>query len=81
MMGYGWSGSGGGLWMLGGLLLMIGVIIVVVWAVMTVTRSGRTESGHPSRPTPTEILRERFARGEITEQEFEQAKKVLGPDR
>jgi uncharacterized membrane protein len=28
-----------------------------------------------------EILRERFARGELTAQEFEDAKKVLGPDR
>ena len=84
MMGYGWDGWGGwggGFWMLGGLLLMIGVIVVLVWAVMTVSRGGRTSTGDPSRPTPNEILRERFARGEISEQEFEQARKVLGPDR
>lgn len=81
MMGYGWASWGGGFWMLGGLLLMIGVIVIVVWAVMTVSRAGRTPTGDQSRPTPTEILRERFARGEITEQEFEQAKKVLGPER
>ena len=81
MMGYGWAGWGSGFWMLGSLLLMIGVIVIVVWAVMAVSRAGRTPTGDPSRPTPTEILRERFARGEITEQEFEQAKKVLGPDR
>ena len=81
MMGYGWAGWGGGFCMLGGLLLLIGVIVVVVWAVMTVTRGGRAPTGDSSRPTPNEILRERFARGEISEQEFEQAKKVLGPDR
>lgn len=81
MMGYGWSGWGGGFWMLGGLLLLIGVIIVVVWAVTAVSRGGRAPSGDPTRATPNEILRERFARGEINEQEFEQAKKVLGPDR
>ena len=81
MMDYGWAGWGGGFWMLGGLLLMIGVIVVVVWAVMTVSRSGPTSTGDPTRPTPNEILRERFARGEISEQEFEQARKVLGPDR
>ena len=79
-MGYGWAGWGGGIWMLGGLLMMIGVI-VVVWAVIAVSRGGRTPTGDPSRPTPNEILRERVARGEISEQEFEQAKKVLGPDR
>lgn len=70
MMGYGY-GWGGGLWMLGGLLLLVGFIVLVVWAVTRL----------PPRPTPNEILRERFARGEITEAEFDQARKVLGPDR
>jgi uncharacterized membrane protein len=56
--------------------------VLVVWAVMTITRSAdRGTMQGPSRPTPNDILRERFARGEISEQEFEQAKKVLGPDR
>lgn len=81
MMDYGWAGWGGGFWLLGGLLLMIGVIVLVVWAVSTVSRAGRAPTNDPTRPTPNDILRERFARGEITEQEFEQAKKVLGPDR
>ena len=80
MMGYGW-GWGGGFWMLGGLLLMIGVVVLVVWAVNSLSRTGRAPTQDPSRPTPNEILRERFARGEITAQEFEDAKKVLGPDR
>jgi putative membrane protein len=81
MMGYGWDGWGSGFWMFGGLLLMIGVVALVVWAVMTLSRGGQPPNRDWSRPTPTEILRERFARGEISEQEFEQAKKVLGPDR
>mgnify|MGYP001794704951 CR=1 FL=1 len=81
MMGYGWAGWGGGFWMLGGLLLMIGVIVLVVWAVTKVSRPGWSPRQDASRPTPNDVLRERFARGEITEQEFEQAKKVLGPDR
>jgi len=34
----------------------------------------------PARPTPNDILRERFARGEITEEEFLHARQVLGPD-
>jgi putative membrane protein len=79
-MGCGWAGGGGGFRMLGGLLLVIG-LVVVVWVVITVSRAGRTPTHDSSRPTPNEILHERFARGEITEQEFEQAKKALGPDR
>ncbi|MGZ6269772.1 MAG: SHOCT domain-containing protein [Candidatus Limnocylindrales bacterium] len=81
MMRYDWPGWGGGFWMLGGLLVMIGVIVLVVWAVTRVSPAGRTSTHDPSRPAPHEILRERFARGEISEQDFEQAKRVLGPDR
>jgi putative membrane protein len=81
MMGYGWAGWDGGFWMLGGLLLMIGVVVLVAWAVTSLSRTSHAPTHDASRPTPNQILRERFARGEITEQEFEQAKKVLGPDR
>jgi putative membrane protein len=81
MMRYGWVDGGGGFWLLVGFLLLIALIVLVVWAVTNVSRSGRAATHDPSRPTPNEILRERFARGEITAQEFEDAKKVLGPDR
>jgi putative membrane protein len=80
MMGYGHEWDGG-VWMLGGLLLVIGVIVLVVWAVTRVSPAGRAPTTDTSRPTPNEILRERFARGEITAQEFEHAAKLLGPDR
>jgi putative membrane protein len=80
MMGYDGAGWGGGLWMFGGLLLIIGLIVLVVWAASSASRSGRA-SQDSSRATPNEILRERFARGEISEQEFEQAKKILGSGR
>jgi putative membrane protein len=81
MMGSDWAGWGSGIWMLGGLLLVIGVIVLVAWAVTRSSRGGGPPTQDPSRPTPSDVLRERFAHGEITEQEFEQAKKALGPDR
>ncbi len=82
MMGYGWdSGSAAGFWMIGGLLLLVGIVVLVVWAVNSMSRNGRSTPSESPRPTANDILRERFARGEITEQEFEQARKVLGPDR
>ena len=80
-MGYDWGGGGSWLWMLGGLLLVIGIIVLVVWMVTRTSHAGETPTQGRSGPTPNQILRERFARGEITEQEFEQAKKALGPDR
>jgi putative membrane protein len=81
MMRYGYGSAGGGFWLLIGLLLLVALIVLVVWAVMHFSRAGRAAMHDPSRPTPNEILRERFARGEITAQQFEDAKKVLGPDR
>jgi putative membrane protein len=81
MMRYGYGSAGGGFWLLIGLLLLIALVVLVVWAVTHLSRTGRAAAHDPSHPTPNEILRERFARGEITAQEFEDAKKVLGPDR
>jgi putative membrane protein len=78
--GGGWGGAGGGFWLLIGLLLLIALIVLVVWAVMHLSHAGPGKMHDPSRPTPNEILRERFARGEISAQQFEDAKKVLGPD-
>jgi putative membrane protein len=67
--------------MLGGLLVVIGVIVLVVWVITRTSSPGQIPAQAPSGPTPNKILSERFARGEITEQEFEQARKTLGPDR
>ena len=62
--------------MFGGLLVMVGFVVLIVWAVGAMSR-GNT-NGEAQRPMPLDILRERYARGEITQQEFEQAKKTLG---
>ena len=77
MMGYGFDGGAvGWIWMLGGLLMMVGFVVLIVWAIGAVSRGNADKE--PARPTPLDILRERHARGEITQQEFEQAKKTLG---
>jgi putative membrane protein len=80
-MEYDWAGGGSWVWMLGGLLLVIGIIVLVVWMVTRTSRAGETPTPGPSGLTPSQILSERFARGEITQREFEQARKALGPDR
>lgn len=81
MMGYGWDGGAlGWIWMFGGLLVIVAFVVLIVWAVGAVSRGGpgREPERPPERPTALDILRERYARGEISEQEFEQAKKILG---
>jgi putative membrane protein len=87
---YGW-GPGmmwwGGGWqsMIFGPLFMIFVLAVVVAVVVLVVRwlgsSGQAAvPPHQSLPGrgPLDILRERFARGEIDKDEFEERRRVLG---
>ncbi len=80
-MGYGWGmGPDGWLWMLGGLILFIGIVVLVVRGMGGYNRPADRPTDNPRRE-PMDILRARFARGEITEAEFEQAKRTLGDDR
>lgn len=83
MMGYGAGlgfGMGGWLGMLGGLLVVAGVIVLVVWLVGKVGQSQQGPQGQASPPADgdaVEVLRVRFARGEITADEYLAAKQTL----
>ncbi len=67
----GWGGAGG-LWMLMGVVVVAVTVLVGVWLIVRSNREPRSPSA-----TPLEILRERYARGEITKEEFETAKRTL----
>jgi putative membrane protein len=68
--GMGWWAVFGGLWML---LFWVGLVALIVWAVVKLSkRSDSTPKG-----TPLDIAKERYAKGEISKQEFEQIKKDL----
>ena len=76
-MGWGWSGGWG---ILGGVhmilwwvLLILGIIVLVKWLA---GGPARDERGTGSRAL--EILKERYARGEIGKEEFEQKKRDIG---
>lgn len=77
MMGYDWGmGADGWLWMIGGLVLLVVIVVLVVRGMGGFNWADRRTDTSP-RPEPMDILRSRFARGEITEAEFEQAKRAL----
>ncbi|AKG52980.1 hypothetical protein DGWBC_0293 [Dehalogenimonas sp. WBC-2] len=68
-------GFGGGLFMF---ILWIAVIALIVWGVVTLTKRGDTGVGTTSsRRDPLDIAKERYARGEITKDQFDAIKKDL----
>ena len=79
MIRYGVAAGHPGFWALVGLLIIGGLVVLIVWAIMRMRRGPSGAS--PDRSDALEVLRMRFARGEISEAEFVQAKKVLGYDR
>ncbi len=70
--------DGGGMWFGGGFgwIFWIVVIVAVVWIIKAV--SGNNSVSHkPAEDDPLEILKKRYARGEIDEQEYEHKRKEL----
>ena len=63
-------GVGGWLWMV---LAVVLVVVVVSVAVSAIPRRDR-----PQIDDASQILKARFARGEISNEEYEQARRVLG---
>lgn len=63
-----------------GPLFWVLVIACIVWLVITLMqRSGGAPAlGMPPRETPLDILKARYAKGEITKEQFEGMKKDLG---
>lgn len=72
--GFGGMGAWGGFWMVLEALLWVGLLALVVWGLIGLLPS-RTGSGEE---TAREILRRRYARGEISAAEYEQATRALG---
>lgn len=52
------------------------IIALVIWFIVRATRRG-TGGGGPERGAPLDIARERYAKGEITKEQFDQIKRDL----
>ena len=71
MSGYGWGGMGFGM-----SLFWILLIVAIVMLLQNIPGSG-TSSEQRQEKTALDILKERYARGEIEREEFEQKKRDL----
>ena len=72
MWGYGWGGWVGGFLMMA---LFWGGLALVAYLLVRTTRPGSTTPSEPAKGL--DILAERFARGEITAEEFKERRSVI----
>lgn len=71
---WGWTGSGGISMIIFWVLLIVGVVVLVKW----IADSGATPySRTRGEESAVDILKRRYASGEITKAEFEQARRDL----
>lgn len=86
----GWGYGGGASWlgmgfmMFFGLLIMIGIVLLIVWFARSVSGGGQggwtgTGGGHRGGTGEAcDIARLRYARGEITKEQFEEICRTVG---
>ncbi len=67
-----WMGGWGWLWM----LVPVLVVALLVWLLVRNSRQDQATGG-VGRPDPLRTLEERFARGEIDQEEFERRRSAL----
>ncbi len=75
----GYGGYGGGLMWIGpilGVLFVIAIILAIIFFVRFLVRQDRRGGGREE--SALEILKRRYAKGDITKQEYEEKRKDLG---
>lgn len=71
---HGWGmGLGMGWWWIIGIIIMV----IIVWVIVKVINQSNHSNARLDNKSPLDILKERYARGEIDKQEFEERKKTL----
>lgn len=73
-----WNGGWSGM-ILGPLLMILVPLVLVVAVLIALRRFGPPSAGPSSAPpqSPLDILKERFARGEIDKGEYEERRRIL----
>jgi putative membrane protein len=74
-----WPGFG---WGMGGLGWLVGIVVLglIIWGIVTLARGaghGGPGSGPAAKESALDILKRRYANGEINKEEFEEKKKAI----
>ena len=80
MMGGSLFGTGFGMyglfWMLFNIAILVGVVVLAVWAVQKFTRPGggsvSSNNGSSQSPSAKDILDQRYARSELSREEYQE---------
>ena len=62
------------------LAVLAGVVLLVIWVVRSISAGGVMRAAPVQAQTPLDTLAHRFARGEMTAEEYEQARDLLRGD-
>lgn len=76
-----WGWSGLILYLLFWVGLIAGLALLVLWRIRRSRAPAATVPNVTGQPTPKEILRARYARGEITREQYEVGKQELDTDK
>ena len=69
---WGW----GGMWL--GWFWRIGIVLLILWGIYAILRSDRARRDLLApHETPLDILKKRYARGEITKEQFDEMKRHI----
>lgn len=77
MMGWGWSGFGMISMVLWWVVLLLAVVVLARWLLGERRDAAKTGDARAGGDDSLRILRERFARGEIDEADFERRRSIL----
>lgn len=77
-MGFGFGPMGGyGMGWFGMILNIAFLVLVIYGAILIFKSASRNDKGRTDRPTAIDILKERYAKGEISSEDFQRMKKEL----
>ncbi len=79
MMGFGYGGLGYGGFGMGilGMLMQLAIIVAVIWGVVYLVKHAAHKETGAQGYSAKELLAERFARGELTEEEYKRMRDLL----